>query len=152
MHHDDIITKTLTKRQPSKGKKLVGLVELVTIIGKHRRVTKKALLDTGATRTSIDIKLAAKAGVGPIISSVIIKNATSGGVGSFRRPIAQAKIKMRGVVVKTGVNIVDRTGLPYPILIGRDVIHKNFIVDISRTHTSHKVKDIKEINKVGEKK
>lgn len=143
MHYDEVVTKTLTKKAKNKSKKVVGLVELVTIIGKHKRVTKKALLDTGATRTSIDIKLAAKAGVGPIISSVKIKNATSGGVGSFRRPIAEAKIKMKGIVVKTGVNIVDRTGLPYPILIGRDVIHKNFIVDISKTHTSHKVKDIK---------
>ncbi len=149
MHHDEIITKILTKRKKGTSKKVVGLVELVTIIGKKGRITKKALLDTGATRTSIDIKLAAKAGVGPIISSVKIKNATSGTGASFRRPIAEAKIKMKGIVVKTGVNIVDRTGLPYPILVGRDIIHKNFIVDISKTHTSHKVKDIK-IEKKGE--
>lgn len=142
MHHDKIETKTLTKSKKRRVKKIVGLVELVTIIGKKGRVTKKALLDTGATRTSIDIKLAAKAGVGPIISSVKIKNATSGSNSSFRRPIAESKIKMKGIIIKTGVNIVDRTGLPYPILIGRDIIHKNFIVDISKTHSTHKVKDI----------
>lgn len=143
MHHDEIITKTIIKKgKKRKIKKVVGLVELVTIIGKKGRVTKKALLDTGATRTSVDIKLAAKAGVGPIISSVKIKNATSGSNSTYRRPIAEAKIKMKGIIVKTGVNIVDRTGLPYPILIGRDIIHKNFIVDISQTHSSHKVKDI----------
>jgi hypothetical protein len=146
MHHNDVETKTISKKR-KKEKKVVGLVELVTLIGKKGRVTKKALLDTGATRTSIDIKLAAKAGIGPIISSVLIKNATSGNSGSIRRPIAEAKIKMKKIIVKTGVNVVDRTGLPYPILIGRDVIHKNFIVDVSRTHTSHKVKDLKKIAK-----
>jgi hypothetical protein len=146
MHHDKVETRTI-KRAKNKKKKIVGLVEPVTIIGKKGRVTKKALLDTGATRTSIDIKLAAKAGVGPIISSVKIKNATAGQNGSFRRPIAEAKIKLKGVVVKTGVNIVDRTGLPYPILIGRDVIHKNFVVDVSKTHKSHKVKDIVKVAK-----
>jgi hypothetical protein len=146
MHHDNVETKTIVKKRKCE-KKVVGLVELVTVIGKKKRVTKKALLDTGATRTSVDIKLAAKAGIGPIISSVLIKNATSGSTGRYRRPIAQAKIKMKGIVVKTGVNVVDRTGLPYPILIGRDVIHKNFIVDVSRTHTSHKVKDLKIIAK-----
>ena len=142
MHHNEVETKVLIKKRNLE-KKVVGLVELVTIIGKKGRVTKKALLDTGATRTSVDIRVAAKAGIGPIISSVRIKNATSNSGGSFRRPIAEAKIKMKGMVIKTGVNIVDRTDLPYPILIGRDILHKNFIVDISKTHTSHKVKDVK---------
>lgn len=147
MHYSTIETKVISKGK-NKGKAIVGLVELVTLIGKKGRITKKALLDTGATRTSVDIKLAAKAGIGPIISSVKIKNATSGANSTFRRPIAEAKIKMKGTVIKTGVNVVDRTGLPYQILVGRDVLHKNFIVDISRTHTSHKVKDLKIIKKI----
>ena len=146
MQYNDVETKTIIKKK-KKEKKIVGLVEQVTIIGKKGRVTKKALLDTGATRTSVDIRLAAKAGIGPIISSVQIKNATASAGGSFRRPIAECKIKIKGIVVKTGVNVTDRSGLPYPILIGRDVIHKNFVVDVSKTHTSHKVKDLKKIAK-----
>jgi hypothetical protein len=151
MHHDDIVTKTIIKKKKLE-KKVVGLVELVTVIGKKGRVTKKALLDTGATRTSVDIRIAAKAGIGPIISSVQIKNATASAAPPVRRPIAEAKIKMKGIVIKTGVNVVDRAGLPYPILIGRDVLHKNFIVDITKTHTSHKVKDMKKITKKKVKK
>jgi hypothetical protein len=143
MHPSEVETKTIIKKK-KREKKIVGLVEMVTLIGKKGRITKKALLDTGATSTSVDIKLAAKAGIGPIISSIKVKNATSVAGGTpTRRPIALAKIKMKGIVVKTGVNVVDRTGLSYPILIGRDVIHKNFIVDISKTHTTHRVKDIK---------
>ena len=146
MHYNDIKTKTIIKKR-KKEKKIVGLVEQVTIIGKKGRITKTALLDTGATRTSVDVRIAAKAGIGPIISCVQIKNATANSEGSIRRPIAECKIKMKGIVVKTGVNVVDRSGLSYPILIGRDVIHKNFIVDVSKTHTSHKVKDLKKIAK-----
>lgn len=143
---DDVEIKTI-KKPKNKRKKIVGLVEKVTIIGKKGRITKKALLDTGATSTSIDLKLAAKAGVGPIVGVKKIKNATSGQNGVFRRPIAEAKIKMKGTIVKTGVNIVDRTGLSYPILIGRDVIHKNFVVDVSKTHTSNKVHDLLNVAK-----
>ncbi len=139
---DHVETKTLVEKNKKREKKIVGLVEMVEVIGKKGRVRKTALLDTGATRTSIDIKVAAKAGVGPIVASVLIRNASSGN-SYTRRPVAQAKIRLKGTTVRTGVNVVDRTGLPYAILIGRDVIHKNFIVDISRTHTSHKVKDLK---------
>lgn len=141
MELSEVETKVMAKKR--KGIRTVGLVELVTIIGKKGRITKKALLDTGATRTSVDIMIAAKVGIGPIISSVKIKNASTG-AGFTRRPVAEAKIKIKGVIIKTGVNVVDRSDLPYPILIGRDVIHKNFVVDISKTHTSHHVKDLKQ--------
>jgi hypothetical protein len=138
----------LTRRSKrNKDKSMVGLVEIVEIIGEKGSVRKKALLDTGATRSSVDVKIAAKAGIGPIISSVKIKNASSnaGGVTSYtRRAVAEARIKLKGKIVKTGVNIVDRQGLPYAILIGRDVIHDNFLIDVSRTHKSYKVGDLKD--------
>ncbi|MDD4251067.1 MAG: RimK/LysX family protein [Candidatus ainarchaeum sp.] len=136
-------------KQKTSKKKIVGLVEIVELIGKKGRVKRKALLDTGATKTSVDIQLAAKTGIGPIIASMKIKNASSV-TGYMRRPVAEAKLKIKGITIKTGVNVVDRSDLPYPILIGRDIIHKNFIVDISRTHSSHRVKDL--INKKGDSK
>jgi len=138
----------LTRRSKrNKDKSMVGLVEVVEIIGEKGSVRKKALLDTGATRSSVDVKVAAKAGIGPIISSVKIKNASSNANGATsytRRAVAEARIKLKGKIVKTGVNIVDRQGLPYAILIGRDVIHDNFLIDVSRTHKSYKVGDLKD--------
>jgi hypothetical protein len=136
----------LTMKRKKKGKDVVGLVEVVEIIGEKGHVKKKALLDTGATRSSVDVKIAAKAGLGPIISSVKVKNASSNvsaTTGYTRRAVAEAKIKLKGRIIKTGVNIVDRQGLPYPILIGRDILHNKFLVDISKTHKSHKVRDFK---------
>lgn len=144
-----ILKKNVGTKKKRLAKKIVGLVEVVELIGKKGRIKKKALLDTGATKTSVDIKLAAKTGIGPIISSIKIKNASSIN-GYMRRPVAEAKLKIKGITIKTGVNVVDRSDLPYPILIGRDIIHKNFVVDISKTHSSHHVRDV--IKNVGEKK
>jgi hypothetical protein len=36
--------------------------------------------------------------------------------------------------------------LPYQILVGRDIIHSNFIIDVSRTHKSNKVMDSRDVN------
>ncbi|MFA5931600.1 MAG: RimK/LysX family protein [archaeon] len=126
-----------------KAKRIIGLVELVTIRGKKGSVTKRALFDTGATRTCIDVRTAAKAGVGPIVSSVRVKSASSS-KGYTRRAIALAYIIVKGKKIKTGVNIEDREGMPYSVLIGRDIIHNNFLIDVSKTHTSNKVGDNKD--------
>jgi len=127
----------------SKNKRIIGLVEIIKVKGKKGIVKKRALFDTGATRTSIDVRTAAKAGVGPIVSSVRIKSANSSR-GYTRRAIAEAIIIVKGKKIKTGVNIEDREGLPYSVLIGRDIIHNNFIIDVSKTHKSNKVKDNKD--------
>jgi hypothetical protein len=124
-------------------KKIVGLVEIVGIKGKKGIVKKRALFDTGATRTSVDVRVAAKAGIGPIVSSVRVKN-TSAPYGHTRRVVAKATIIVKGKKIKTGVNIEDREGMPYTVLIGRDVIHNNFLIDVSRTHTGFRVRDVKD--------
>ncbi len=127
-----------------KQKKIIGLVELVKIRGKKGTVTKRALFDTGATRTSIDVRIAAKAGIGPIISSVRIRSASAPN-GYTRRAVAQATIIVKGKKIKTGANIEDREGLPYQVLIGRDVIHNSFLIDVSKTHTTFRMRDSKDI-------
>ncbi len=126
-----------------KNKRVVGLVEVVTVKGTKGIVRKKALFDTGATRTSVDMRVAAKAGIGPIISSVKIKNASASG-GYMRRAVAKAKIIVKGEEINTAVNIEDRENLPYSILIGRDVIHKNFLIDVSKSHLTFRVRDNKD--------
>jgi hypothetical protein len=125
-----------------KKKLIVGLVDRVEIKGKRGAVKKKALFDTGATRTSIDMGVAAKAGVGPIIKTVQVK-AASNPRGAKRRIVAEATLIIKGRKIKTGVSIEDRRALPYPVLIGRDIIHSNFVIDVARTHKGPKTADIK---------
>ncbi|NMA44336.1 MAG: retroviral-like aspartic protease [Candidatus Diapherotrites archaeon] len=129
-----------------KRKKLIGLVEVVEIFGSKGSVKKRALFDTGATRSCVDVKVAAKAGIGPIVSSVRIKSA-SAPKGYTRRAIAEAVIRIKDKEVKARVNIEDREGLPYSVLIGRDIIHENFLIDVSKSNKSIKSIDLREREK-----
>lgn len=124
---------------PSKQKKIIGLVEVVRVFGTRGSTAKKALFDTGATSTSIDVRLAAKVGIGPIvgIKRVVSASHPTGKV----RPVAEAVIRIRGRRIKIKANIEDRSGLRYKVLVGRDVIHNNFMIDPSRTHSSNKLRD-----------
>jgi hypothetical protein len=121
-------------------KKVLGLIEMVTISGSKRSLRKKALLDTGATRSSVDVRVAATTGIGPIVGSVKVKSKTAP-EGFVRRAVAKAELEIRGVKIPATVSIEDRKNMPYKVLIGRDVIHSNFLIDLEKTHKSHKLVD-----------
>jgi len=124
----------------SKEKKIIGLVEVVRIFGVKGSIAKKAVFDTGATSTSIDLKLAARVGLGPIVGAKRVRSAMA--PRGVIRPVAKAKISVKGKVLNIKANIVDRGKLKYKILVGRDVIHSNFIIDPSKTHSSHRIEDL----------
>lgn len=142
------IKKTLkvSKSTSSNKKEVIGLVERVIIKGAKGKVARWALFDTGATSSSVDMKVAAKAGLGPVVSSVRIKNASAPN-GFVRRPVVEGIISLKDKDIKVRMNIEDRSGLDYAVLVGRDVIHGNFLIDLSKTHTSKKLGDMK--SKIG---
>ncbi len=123
-----------------KKKRILGLVEIVEIIGSKGRVRKKALLDTGATRSSVDVRVAANAGIGPIVNCVKVKSKTAH-EGFMRRAVAKAVLEIRGTKIPVEVSLEDRKNMPYKILIGRDVIHSNFLIDVEKTHLTNKIAD-----------
>ncbi|MCD6434241.1 MAG: ATP-dependent zinc protease [Candidatus Diapherotrites archaeon] len=134
------------KTSNKKKKKIIGLIEKVKIIGQKGEITSYALIDTGATRTSVDIGLAAKAGLGPVVDSVTVKGKSL--LGKVRRPIVEGIIEIKGKKIKTKMSLEDRSNMATKVLVGRDVIHSNFIVDITKTHKDHKLKSwIKKIEK-----
>ena len=61
------------KHDKVNGKILIGLIENISI-GSNDRYVKEipAKIDTGATRSSIDIKLASELNLGPVIKSKIV--------------------------------------------------------------------------------
>jgi len=122
------------RKKSRKEKITIGLIEKVTVIGSNGSVETMAKFDTGAARNSIDYELAAKAGVGPVISSVKVKSAS----GEGRRPIVRAVIEVKGKQFKTRANLEDRSDMKYKVLIGRNLIYSNFIIDVEKSHTSHK--------------
>jgi len=111
------------------GKKLIGLIEPIKIIG-EKIVETTALFDTGAKITSIDHELAAKAKVGPVLRTQKVKAPITKEVE--QRPVVKAKIEINGKVYEAEANLNDRSHMKYPVIIGRNVIQGNFIIDISK--------------------
>ena len=109
-----------------KKKTVVGLVEPVKLTGPNRK-TKILLarIDSGATKSSIDVRLAAKLSLGPILKAKIVKSAS----GKSLRPVVEAKIELADKEFKTDFTIADRTGMKYAILIGQNILSKGFLID-----------------------
>lgn len=105
----------------------IGLTEQVRIFGKEQ-VESTARIDTGATMSSIDIHLAAKLSLGPIIRTKLVKNAN----GTKVRPIVEATVEVGGRRVRAQFSLADRSHLKYPLLLGQNILKDGFLIDPSR--------------------
>lgn len=117
---------------------IVGLVEPVRIIGPKKEIEVTAKFDTGAERTSIDKQIVSEIGLNPIG-----KTTTVNIHGKSVRPLVDVKLKIKGKKLNVKANVSDRSSRKYKILIGRDVMFSNFVVDISKSHISHKLGELK---------
>lgn len=112
-------------------KKMIGLVEKVRIYGNGSSVETEALVDTGAKMTSIDIKLAGEAKLGPVTRMYKTKAPITKEVD--KRPVVKVTIKIRGKKFEVEANLNDRSHMKYPVLIGRNLLYGNFVVDVSKS-------------------
>ena len=114
----------------SKKRHVIGLIQSITIHGsngKKKKVLAKA--DTGATRSSVDMDLAAELNLGPIIKSKKVKSA----YGNSRRPVVKATIKLNSKTIKTEFTLADRAHLRYRVLLGQNTLKEgDFLIDPSR--------------------
>jgi len=119
-----VLTKDLEKL---KTRTIVGLIEFVTCYSKSKRKHEevKARIDTGATKSSIDIELAKKLNLGPVIGNKTIKNAH----GSVKRDLIEVEIKIAGKLLREKFTLADRSNLKYPLLIGRNILQHDFLID-----------------------
>lgn len=147
------------------GKKVIGTVEKVKLIGKDgKEIEVEAKIDTGATSTSIDTNLARELGFGDLIenfklidfSDYDIKPENESSIkkrilekyknnisnledvavvfsshGSSIRPVAKINFILDNVEVVSRMNIVERTNLKYPIIIGKKNLGK-FLIDVNK--------------------
>ena len=105
----------------------VGYIEEVLVSGTRGSKSVLAKSDTGATRTSIDARLAADIGTGPIKDIVRIK---SGSVKSGRaRPVVDLVVGVGGTRHTVTASVEDRSHMDYPLLLGRDIL-KHYQVDV----------------------
>ncbi len=110
-------------------KTTVGLLENVEIRG-DKKIGVYALFDTGAARTSLDITLATKARVGPVIKTASVKNPSL--KGRVSRPVVKVELIIKKKKFSVDVSLQDRSHMTFPMIVGRDVIAGNFLVDAEK--------------------
>jgi len=106
-------------------KVFLGLTEQVKLIGK-KQVELTARIDTGATSSSIDSKLAGELSLGPVIKTKVVKSAS----GVKKRPIIKATIILKDIEMEGEFTLADRRHMTYLLLIGQNILKKgNFLID-----------------------
>lgn len=48
-----------------------------------------------------------------------------------QRPVVRLRICLAGITKETDVNLVDRTGMAHKLLIGRDYLEKDYLIDVA---------------------
>jgi len=111
--------------------KTIGYTEEVLVSGTSGTERIVAKSDTGASRTSIDTKLAAEIGAGPIKSMTKVKS------GSLKRgkarPVVDIVVAIGGDRHTVAASLEDRGHMDHDLLLGRDIL-ENYQVDVSRRH------------------
>ena len=103
----------------------IGYTEDVLVSGTSgiERVVAKS--DTGAARTSIDTRLAAEIGAGPIKSMTKVRS------GSMKAGKARPVVGVGGDRHTVAASLEDRGHMDYPLLLGRDILQE-YQVDVKR--------------------
>ena len=106
----------------------IGPVEYVKVIGHHGEARVKGKVDTGATRTSVDVWLAANIGLGPTVDVAKVKSAFLDEVRT--RPLVRGVVEIAGLKFSLPVTVNDRSDMRYPVLIGMDILKAgHFLID-----------------------
>jgi hypothetical protein len=109
-------------------KTTIGLIEKITVLtNDHKERVVDAKIDTGASKSSIDLALASELNLGPIIKTKIVKSAH----GVRIRPVLNVTIILHGKKMKAEFTIADRKHMAYKILIGQNILKNGFLIDPS---------------------
>ena len=121
----------MEKHKTVNGKIIINLIEMVSFVGSDgTNQVVEAKVDTGATRSSIDIKLASKLNLGPVIKSKMVKSA----YGNKLRPVIETEIVLAGKKIKSEFTLADRTHMKYAVLIGVNTLKHDYLIDPSKNN------------------
>jgi alpha-L-glutamate ligase-like protein len=104
-----------TLEKVSTSPKILTLIQNVVLKNGDKEIAIKAKLDTGAYRTSIDLKLAEELGLTINDEMIFVKSAS----GQKHRPTANLTYELAGKKIRTIATLADRTDLQYPMIVGR---------------------------------
>lgn len=115
-----------------KDKVVLKTVETINIMNLNEDKTETVLsrIDTGASKSSIGLTLAAQLHLGPIQSYSKVRNAN----GITTRPVVEAIIEIGGKRIKEKFTIANRVNMQYKVLVGRNVLKNGFLVDTTEEH------------------
>lgn len=121
----------------------IGVVEEVIILPWGVRMP--ARIDTGAATSSLDARgLIIKGNIAefklpdkygglqlklPIVNWKVVRSAQA----KNRRPVVEIELCLGPKRLLTKVNLIDRSGVKYPMIIGRNVLRENFVVDCMKS-------------------
>lgn len=108
-----------------KDKTIVGLTEKIKILNPVKETEVEARIDTGATNSSIDINLAGKLNLGPIIKTKMVKSTH----GKRLRPVVEIELIIDGRKIIADFTLADRAHMNYPVLIGQNILKRDFLID-----------------------
>lgn len=114
----------MTPKEFSK-RTIVGLTEEIEILQGEKRERVLVRIDSGATKSSIDLALASKLQLGPIVESKIIKSAN----GAKLRPMIEVTINLHGKEITDRFTLADRSHMKYKVLIGQNILKRGFLID-----------------------
>lgn len=130
-----------------KEKKLIGWREIVSLPEWNiNRI--KAKVDTGARTSALHVEGVKEIGHGKIQFSIVVDeenkkkkkiiaqisrrgNVRSSTGEQTNRYFVATMIKMGDQIYNVEVSLVDRKNMKFPMLLGRSVLKRNFIVDVS---------------------
>ncbi len=124
----------------------IGTVEEVILM--PWRVRLPARIDTGAAKSSLDarelkihedrveFKLPRKYGELHLRLPIIDWRHVRTPEGLERRPIVELEICFGSKRIRTLVNLADRSMVKYPLILGRNFLKEDFVVDVKRRRTA----------------
>ena len=122
----------------------IGLVENVILLPWGTKIP--ARIDTGAAMSSLDardltikdnwaeFRLPKKYKDFPIRLPVVDWRVFRSSEAKDKRPVVEIEICLGPKHLRTQVNLNDRSGVRYPLIIGRNTLKGNFLVDCMKEH------------------
>lgn len=127
-------------------KTTLGAVEDVILL--PWRVSLLARIDTGAAKSSLDarelviqdgmaeFKLPQEFGGMQLRLPVIEWKHIRSPDGRQKRPVVELELCIGSKRIRSKVNLTDRSMVKYPLILGRNFLRGNFIVDVKRQRTA----------------
>jgi hypothetical protein len=124
----------------------IGAVEDVILL--PWGVKLPARIDTGAAKSSLDarelkvrdkvaeFKLPQKYGGLQLRLPIVEWRHVRSPDGRERRPVVELEICLGSRRIRTQVNLTDRSMVKYPLILGRNFLREEFVVDVKRRKTA----------------